>query len=278
MAQRGALPLDIAVLFLAMVAACPLANAQRNGCTRDHQLYTGLNASLFYTGQRWDYSDAQRYQRVKKNGTASLVEFLKTRIVAKLTSGQDAQEVASYLSCIQDDSDSTLKGHHMSLRAFDPATTNTPRVFIEKTAIPTAVSAVVVNRGGGTLPDTKPLVECFAKSEIGGWQSIGEVGKDFEGQTLFAYPLKSPFSSETWFLLSGRHFGDTGGRLLVEIWGCDGRKLEMKWKRSGMRWGEATVQGDGTLVSLSYEPASSDRISHLVRRTEVFRVTEKGLQ
>jgi hypothetical protein len=265
------------LLFVFLVSSS-LGFAQENNCAADRKGYALRNDALFFKGDR---SDSERYQRIKKSGTDSIEKFIQTVVIRRLADGADAASLSSYLSCIQDEvvpSSSATEPRFASMHAADPATTNTPEVFAQFVSpVPIVVTALIINRGGLALPDTKPLVGCYAKSGTV-WNWVGDAAKEFEGRTLFTYVLKSPVVTEKWVLLSGRHFGDTGGRLLVEVWSCDGNRWEMKWRRADLRWGNAKVNADGSLVILSYQMPQAQTLADPTNRTEVLHVTNKGLE
>jgi hypothetical protein len=205
--------------------------------------------------------------------------------VKKLNAGATADTITDYLGCITDGS-GYIPVEKRGTGGDENRLTNAPVVYMPETASPPqAIAATYPVLGRATdynwaIAPSRPLVQCFAKKD-GQWSLIGEFGGEYESQFLSMYPLNSPVPGETWALLSGRHIGDTGGRLLLEVVACDGKTFTKKWSRDEIRWGKVDVSG--STVVLTYEKLDEKgRVvfsqEDPIRYTEVLHVTPKGLE
>jgi hypothetical protein len=270
----------------ALLTFCALPSAigwaQVINCSNDQQRYRHLNKPLFYKGQKGDQSDRLRYDKAKKSGTAALTGFVRELVIRELNRGVSASEIASYLSCTQQN-DVAEPTASFSLREWDPRATNSPVSFgRDVEGGPLNVTALVLNRGANVVPDTMPIVQCFAK-QGSHWVLVGQAGEDYERHTFDVYHLRSPVPTETWFLLAGKIFGGSGGDLKLELVTCDHNGVAVKWRRGNLYGGKVSVENDGQTVMLSYEKPGPDGIvpaihGNVETATEILSVTPDGLR
>ena len=228
---------------------------------------------------------AEHDPKALKAGTQSLEDFITRITLARLSDIGDAEAIRSYLSCMQERE-----------RPWDDLT-DAPKVFVEKDGQPElAVMAMLLMRGGDGIPDTRAVVQCFAKDGPN-WVHIGDLidADAFDRHMLHVFPLQSPIPSEAWYLLSGRAIGDTGGHLRLEVVSCTAKLFKTVWVRDGILWGDVDVRA--TDVTLSYErradpnhplPASQlvgpgsiiyeQGSSDPLRFSDALRVTKNGLE
>jgi hypothetical protein len=155
---------------------------------------------------------------------------------------------------------------------------------------------MMIMRGGVAVPNTLALVQCFARIR-GSWTLVSNAGNQFDSHTLFINELRSPSPDESWYLLSGRHVADTGGKLRMEVVACGAKEMRTVWKRDGIVWGKIEVTDQST-VSLTYSKQEDDRTAeingdklgpeHIIeddsadpapkRFSETLRVTPNGLE
>lgn len=270
--QRPARSQLIVGLFLT-IPFCTKGTAQVPSladCTRARDQYTALNGKLLVAAKGADVLQPDGMKR----GTSDLTGFITQVILARLQDSGEPSTIRSYLSCMQEG-----EYEHASERF-----TNTPQVEIIKPAqVSVAVSSLLIMRGGSGIPSTRPLIECFAQKGSA-WNLVGQSGDEFDGHTFFTYPLHAPNQQESWYLLSGRTIGDTGGRLKLEVVSCSPDHFQKIWERDGFEWGD--IQVDGGSVVLNYE--KRDERGQIIRTepngpehkrfTEYLRVTNKGLE
>ena len=218
------------------------ASAQVPGpadCTQARDQYTRLNDHLIIDRQ----SDLDRPSHVLYKRTADLTNFISRILLARLSDVGEPSAIRAYLACMQE---------HEGERPWEDLT-NTPQVFLATAGpLPLAVSSTMIMRGGTAIPNTKALVQCFVRIS-GSWILVQNVRdeEDFDSHTLFINELRSPKVNESWYLLSGRAIGDTGGRLRLKVVACSAKQMRTVWKRDDILWGQIEVS-DPSTVSLTY--------------------------
>lgn len=276
------------VLIILIFASFVRANAQTPGpadCTQARDQYTRMNDHLLLDRQ----ADSDRSPKVSLKRTGDLTGFITRIILARLTDIGDPSSIRAYLTCMQE-----REGE----RPWD-GTTNTPQMFLTTSGpVPLAVSSMVIMRGGVAIPNTLALVQCFARIR-GTWTLVPNLGdeQEFDSHTLFINELRSPEPDESWYLLSGRAIGDTGGRLRLEVVACGAKEMRTVWKRDEILHGEIEVT-DQSIVSLTYEKQEDERTAEMngdklgpemiimdgsadpdpKRFSEILRVTRDGLE
>jgi hypothetical protein len=137
-------------------------------------------------------------------------------------------------------------------------------------------------RGSMGIPDTKPLLQCFAKQNDR-WSFVGAVGSDYRGETFFVYPLRSPIEGQVWFLLTGKAIGGTWSLVNLEVATCDGKQMKVKWRKGG--FAGATVDVDSGTVVVTYNKHAEgtgevieDSDGDAKVFVDIYHVTPKGLE
>jgi len=239
----------IIFIFVSLIKA----NAQTPGpadCLQARDLYTSLNDHLLLDRQ----ADSDRTPQVSLRRTGDLTGFITRIMLARLTDMRDPSAIHAYLACMQE---------RNGEQPWED-TTNTPQLFLTASGpVPLAVSSTMIMRGGVAIPNTLALVQCFARIR-GSWTLVSNVGdeQEFDSHTLFINELRSPKPDEAWYLLSGRTFGDTGGRLRLEVVACGARQMRTVWKRDGIIWGKIEVTDQST-VSLTYSKQGDPRTAEI---------------
>jgi hypothetical protein len=134
------------------------------------------------------------------------------------------------------------------------------------------VVALLLNRNGQGAPRSKALLEAFALRD-GKGQVVSSTGDTFDGHGLFAREMTSHVPGESWFLVYGKRFADSGARSEVVLYSFDGTQFQTKWSRSELSALRLNVDGD--TLDLNYwtpGPASVRKPVH-----ERYRLTEKGV-
>jgi hypothetical protein len=117
---------------------------------------------------------------------------------------------------------------------------------------PSLAVAFAVMGGGDGIPDVRPYIQ-FYSSPAGEWQPRGEVGSDFNGTAFHVARIKSPISSQVWYLAWGTVIGDTGARLKLRLYTFDGFDVKTTWVRDNLRGGSLTLSASGDQITLEYD-------------------------
>jgi hypothetical protein len=193
---------------------------------------------------------SQLTPELMKAGTGSLESYVTKLILARLSDSDDPSVIISYLKCMQERDGEKPED-----------LTNTPVVFLNRKdgTTPLALTAMLIMRGGSAIPNTRALIQCFAKKD-GNWATVPSARDEeaYDGHTLFIYPLRSPVQDEDWYLLSGRVIGSSGGSLRLEVISCSNSHLKLVWTRENIFHGEVEVQGD--VVILRYNKQGDARV------------------
>jgi hypothetical protein len=267
------------LLATQFLLAAPRMTAQGTDCKTDRAHFVTRNEASVQNYRGDEYK--KHFEK-----TADSLSQLVSVITAKMLNVRaTASEITNYLDCVTRGEDITA-----DMREGLTELSNAPAVLVPNTAEPSQAIVATYPLIGYTtdkvwaIAPSRPIVQCFAKNGSQ-WSLIGELGGDYSNSTFSIYQLTSPMLGQTWSLLAGRHLGDTGGRLLLEVVVCDGKTFTKKWNRDGIRWGKVDV--DGNLVTLSYEKrdehggiiTDGNKYSPTnTRFTEVLHVTPKGLE
>jgi len=258
------------VIAFAILLATPIAIAQVPSlaqCRIAREQFTALNDKLLLARGGAGANDTETMNA----GTHERTNFITAVVLARLQDGAESGAIQSYLDCMQE-----------GVRPQD-RDTNTPQVFISRTPrSSTAVASMLLMRGGSAIPSTRPFFQCFAQIHHT-WTLLGQSGEELDGHTFFIHPLQSPVPGESWYLLSGTTFGDTGGRLHLEVVSCSASQYRRVWDRDGFLWGEVEMDRGAVIVTYEKRDAEGNVIRldpnrpDRKRFTTVFRVTDKGL-
>lgn len=214
-------------------------------CTLAREQFAQINDHLLLSRDE----TAEEDPKAMKAGTQVLEAYIKRIMLARLADSGDPRVIQSYLGCMQEREETR------------PAewSSNTPQVFITKTPRSSiAVSSMLIMRGGDAISYTRPVVQCFYRSNRK-WTLIGGGGEEFDAHSFFIHPLNSPNPEESWYLLSGTAIGGTGGLLHLEVVSCSASKYRKVWDRDDFIWGEVKVNPDRVVVT--YEKQEDPQIA-----------------
>ncbi len=175
--------------------------------------------------------------------TARLRETLAEQIQAALSRSEDTPGVMKAISSVQG---------KLALSEWDPGVTNTP--FAERFEIegkPGLAVAFVILRGGVATPDTLPVLQFYTK-ERDEWKLRAEADTDLHGCSLMVSSLDSPIPRQSWWLVWGQRFGDTGARRHLRLYSFDGDSLSTLWALDDLSAGDVTVDKDRRTIVLEY--------------------------
>ncbi len=138
-----------------------------------------------------------------------------------------------------------------------------------------AAVAYVLDQGGDFLPDILPYLEFYDR--LGGeWhlRATAPTVETFHGGTFYVQRMNGGITSESWWLVWGVTFGDTGSRVKARLYAFDGGSVKTIWKRDDLHGGELSATSE--TVTLDYD--SEHKPSRPVTRIhEVYRATPNGL-
>jgi hypothetical protein len=275
--------LSVKSVFIVLVFALPAAGQipDKDSCRQAADQFESLNQPLLksHPGSVDGNPDSL------KKATGAVEHFVGEIVTARLTDVADVQSIRAYLACMQAGKDD---------RPWEELT-DTPLVF-QSDATRTSLSALLVMRGGLAVPDTRAIVQCFAKSAHG-WKLVGNLpdANSFNGHTLNVYPLDSPIPDEAWYLVSGRAIGGTGGPLRIEVVSCTPGAFRQIWQRDDITWGHVEVTPGNvrlTFLKHAYESTSLQPNEQIgpgsiimdksidpapIKFTEDLRITRSGL-
>lgn len=276
----------ISILIMVFAASC--LNGQipdRSSCTLARDQFTAINDRLLRSNGHPGPID----DKAMSVGTDNLEAYVTKVVLGRLVDIGDSSAIRAYLMCMQ---------QRDGVRPWDDLTDG-PQVFVQVTQNPPlALSEFLVMRGGNAIPQTHPILQCFARNGTR-WKQVGTFAdaEKFDGRTLYVHPLASPIPGEEWYLVSGRTIGDTGGRLRVEVVSCSAEQFRTVWTRDEIFHGKIDDVQSG-YVTLSYlkqgrpgDPLpvyeqlgpefiimNRDPNPDPIRFTETLRVTKNGLE
>jgi len=244
-------------ILLLTVAAVLVARAQAQKCDPQRTRYAELNRSLIIQNK----ADAERYPKIKEAATQQLRTLLEQQISQQLNSDTFPQlpNILGRVRCLQ----SFLPQYRSN-----PEITNAPTAFLVRTPEPAVAVAYEIYRGGAGAPDTENFLEVF-RVEGSNWQLVARTGEDFSGSTFFVNQLKPGKPGEAWFLLSGKHFGDSGSRLKLNVVSFNGVKLSTVWEQSGLHGVLITELAPDHIVLSGQKNDEHGRAQEFVERYEV---------
>lgn len=160
----------------------------------------------------------------------------------------------------------------MSLSNWGKQATNTPFAeLLDLNGAKVLAAAYGMLRGSGAIPNSHSYLE-FYTSQNGAWQLKAQADLSFDGRTFFVSLVDAGRADQLWFLVSGRMFGDTGGRLKACLYAFDGTTVSKIWKRDNLTWGTVTVSHGTVTLEYDKEYHSSERVR------ETLDVTPDGLE
>lgn len=130
--------------------------------------------------------------------------------------------------------------------------TNTP--FAEPFTIngdPGLAVAFVVLRGGMAIPNTLPVMQFYVK-ESDEWKLKAEVVGDLQGCSYMATRVESPNPNQSWWLVWGQVYGNTGALRKLRLYSFDGVVIRTVWSRDDLFGGMVRLGEDSKRVYLEY--------------------------
>ena len=155
--------------------------------------------------------------------------------------------------------------------------TNTPYVSQDRLeSTPVYLTAYLLYRGGAGAPDSKAVIEAFARRGAK-YFLAGEAGGEFDSHGLFVRQVTARREGELWYLVHGVRFGASHRNLRVVLYSFGGENLRPIWLAPDLPRGEVIVTAEG--IELKYLDMDRYRRGQPPYfRTERYRFTNKGLK
>jgi hypothetical protein len=252
--------LSLALLALARIGLAQSTHAQvASDTAQRHAKYAQLNRQIFHTHEDPDSGRALS-QDMAADIHSQLHRLLSDEIMSALTA--------------PDPSERNLR---TAIIAVQGESTDVPFAkLFDLNGIKSLAVGYVVLQGNEAIPDTQPYLEFYDRMN-GLWERKAEAStqSDFRGCTFFVSKMKSPISTESWFLTWGKTIGDTGSRLKIRLYAFDGVTVRTVSKRDELIAGEITVSADSVSLEYDREYKSTDPNN---RVHESLHVSSDGLQ
>ena len=257
-----------------MATCCSLAVAQS---VPDPKRYTELNHRIFF--HRASGQDEKTFRFPSEETTDEITKELHDMVATAIQQALLAPEVSSEsvrkaMSDLQgEDSLSSLStGPHV----VNPRAPNVPFADLSHTnGVPTVLAAFAVVRGGGGIPQVRAYLQFY--SQIAGeWRLQAESGSDLDRTAFSVARVKSGASNESWYLVWGSIFGNTGARGKIRLYGFDAYSVRTLWQNDDLT--DATITVSQDRVTIEHYVVRPEGLlippRHLV---EVMRATVNGL-
>lgn len=258
----------IALILTLTFSQAPALARAGDECTPAKVTFESMNRPMF-VGPKATPADVAAYEKTKHSTTEALHRFVIRSVLSELQripSRDTTTVIVNWVRCLQ-------SGIPQYARAADWS--NIPAAYSLPADVPRILLAYAIDRGYEAIPQTTYFLEVYsADNEV--WQlSYSETPHEFDAGSLNVHNMTSGPSGQHRFLLAGRHFGDTGARLYLELLGFDGRAFEALWSEVRPRtWVVRISQEDVVLGSEVVD--KNGRNAHEV--TTTFTVDEHGLQ
>lgn len=255
-------------LVLLLAFASRDARSQPGQCTTEKGQFTKMNQAMF-VGPKSTNVDVASYEKNKDTATEALHKRLVRSILTELDRvgpGNASTDLPAWVNCVQSGIPQYAELEKGS---------NVPSAYVLSRTIPSIILIYVLDRGYEAIPQTTYFLEVYS-ADNGVWQlSHSETPHEFDAGSLTVHNMTSGRSGQHRFLLAGRHYGDTGARLYLELLGFDGRAFEKLWSEVRPRtWVVRVSQDDVVLGSEVVD--KNGRNAHEV--TTTFTVDKHGLQ
>lgn len=254
------------VLFLAF-APCD-AKSQPPHCTTARDDFARMNQPMF-VGPKSTTADVASYEKNKEAATEALHKFLVRSILTELARvGPDnaATDLPVWVECVQ----SGVPQYAALKEGSD-----VPSAYALSPTTPSIMVIYELDRGYEAIPQTTYFLEVYSLLQ-GAWQlSESETPHQFDAASLSAFKMTDGPAGQHRFLLAGRHYGDTGASLYLEMLGFDGRAFQELWSEVRPRTWVVRVSQEGVVLGSEVVDQNGHN-AHEV--TTTFTVEKHGLQ
>ncbi len=237
-------------------------------CSAERARFQQMNRGMF-VDHTSTAADAASYEKNKDSATEALHQFLVWSISSELgRMNKEKPETAvlvNRIRCIQSGIPYYSKDREFS---------NLPVAFSLAGNRPLVVVGYSIHRGyTATLQDTH-FLEVYVRANADWEVLVAAAPHDFDAATLNISKVNSSAPNDQWFLLTGKRYGDTGGRLFIALLDFDGKALKELWSQVRPRTALVRVLPNGVVVT-SEEP---DKSGHVREVTKTLLIDERGLK
>jgi hypothetical protein len=214
-------------------------------------------------------ADVAAYEKNKDSATEKLHEFLVRVILSELSrveTERTATTLTKWINCVQ----SGIPNYAAGKRPSDP-----PTAYFLPGVSPRLVLIYSIDRGYEAVSQFTYFFEVYSRDD-GAWKLIAShTPHQFDGGSLNVSRMTGADTGEHWFLLTGKHYGDTGARLYLELLAFDGHVFRELWSEIKPKTWVVNVLQDHVVLG-SEELDKDGRNAHEV--TRAFNIEKRGLQ
>lgn len=258
-------------LFLLIGLTQMTSTAQsEEGCKAESAEYERLSDPIF-VGAKASAAEVATYEKSKDAATQALHEFAVQSILSRLrtlgsTTEKPAAAVESWVRCLQ-----SRIPQYAKLSEW----TNAPLAFTLDRG-PTRVAVVYgIDRGYEAIPQITYFIEIY-ESDGRTWRLLAsETPHEFDASSLTVNRMTEPTLAEHWFLLTGRPFGDTAGRLHIQLLSFDRRGFTALWSEVKPKSVVVSVEQNQIVLNTEVVDRNGQNAQSV---TSTFRVERSGLR
>ncbi len=256
----------LALLFMLNQSAA-LGQAEKP-CLAERARFAQTNRGMF-VDHTSTAADVALYEKNKDSATEAIHQFLVRSISSELKrldkEKPETAPLVNWIRCIQGGIPYYSKDKEFS---------NLPVAYSLGWNGSFVVVGYTIHRGyTATLQDTH-YMEVYAPANAG-WEVVAAAAPhDFDAATLNINRMKTSAPSDQWFLLTGRRYGDTGGRLFIALFDFDGKVLKELWSQARPRTALVRVLPNGVVLTIE----QADKSRHAREVTETLQIGEHGLK
>ena len=256
------------IIIIIATAAC--ANAQQRYMSANQMYlwnseYLRLNHRIYFQTEDNEEIKRNRVTQVEEVPPIEerLREIVKEAIIACLASPRPlAPEIAKVIRDVQGE---------LSFGPDYPPHGNIPFTDLVRIGdTDSLVAAYAMFEGNDAITDSKPFLEFYSRAGVA-WNLVATAGSEFRAHSFFVDAVRSPVATERWYLVSGRRTGDSAVRLMVRLYGFDGKGVRTIWKKDEMIHGEVNISNGSIILEHQLGHADGQRVR------EVYSVSLEGL-
>ncbi|MGB6667538.1 MAG: hypothetical protein WBE73_04280, partial [Candidatus Acidiferrum sp.] len=263
------LKLSLAIPVLLILSQRPAAAQSAEQCAApDKRHFEKMNGPMFVDAKA-TAADVAAYERTKDEITERLHQFLMHSIfkeLGHLRPDEAARDIPRWMDCVQ----SGIPQY----RALKDSS-NVPAAYVLPGTTPQIIVLYAIDRGYEAIPQLTYFLEAYSlKGSI--WQLLAsKTPHQFDAGWLNSYHVRGSTAEDYRLLLVGKHYGDTGARLHLQLLAFDGRAFKELWSEVKDRTWVVKVTSD--VITLGTEAV--DKNGHNAHDiTKSFRIENEGLK
>lgn len=258
----------IAITLTLTFGQAPAFARSGDECTPAKLTFERMNRPMFI-GPKATPADVAAYEKTKDSATEALHQFVIQSVSSELQRVPNRDVVTAivnWIRCVQ-------SGIPQYGRSADWS--NLPVAYSLPGAVPRILLAYSIDRGYEAISQVTYFVEVYS-FDNGTWRLVaGEAPHEFDASALNVSHVKATDSDKQWLLLTGRTYGDTQGRLHIELLSFNGRAFEELWSEVRPRTALVRVLTDAVVLTTE-ETDNNGHNAHEV--TSTFRIEKHGLK